>query len=68
VPPEATYRLPAQTSRHAEFRPEVQSIETVARLRGPETRADLGRAVAVCAIGFPIHAAAIVVSLLLLGP
>lgn len=31
VPPEETYRLLAQTSRHAEFRPEVRSIETVAR-------------------------------------
>jgi hypothetical protein len=31
VPPEDAYRLLAQTSRHVEFRPEVESIETVAR-------------------------------------
>jgi hypothetical protein len=31
VPPEDAYRLLAQTSRHIEFRPEVESIETVAR-------------------------------------
>lgn len=31
VPPEDAYRLLAQTSRHIEFRPEVTSIETVAR-------------------------------------